>query len=300
MYPGYLNSTILANQNNNSELQATGLSLRTEILSGAYPTYTLTGGTSQNLFSAASPGLWTQFVGQHGHGIQIIGSCTNITIDGPTIEKCYGDGIYIGTSGLSNGITVKNVISDGNRRQGLSITRGINILIQDCTFKNTSGTKPTSGIDIEPNNGSVIDLVTINRCTVTDNDGCGITSYSPGTNYSLSRMTITNNIVTGNHYVAGILLHWVYSKTGGTNSIITGNTCSNNTGIGCSGIRCIASIGDTISNNVCNSNQQYGIMINDWNANALSKNNTGTGNTGTGNLLGNLFNNGDNNTVTIT
>lgn len=109
-----------------------------------------------------------------GYLIAISGS-KNITIDGTKVSKAWGDGINIQylTSETTlptytrtpHNITIKNVISDMNRRQGLSIEAGVDIVIKNSEFTNTSGTAPQSGIDLEPSTSdSVISNVTMDGC----------------------------------------------------------------------------------------------------------------------------------------
>jgi hypothetical protein len=81
-------------------------------------------------------------------------NCENVTVEGLTLADSGGDGIYFGAG--SNGetnrnITIRNVVCDGNNRQGISVITAENLLIEDCVLRNTSGTAPEAGIDFEPN-----------------------------------------------------------------------------------------------------------------------------------------------------
>lgn len=104
-------------------------------------------------------------------GIMILHS-HNIKVLGTTIYDCWGDGIYI--SGFSTDITITSATCDGNRRQGISVISGSNILIRSCTCSNTSGTLPSCGINIEPNRGDSVSNCTISDCTIFNNAGGGI------------------------------------------------------------------------------------------------------------------------------
>ena len=42
------------------------------------------------------------------------------------------------------------VTADNNRRQGLSIVEADGVLVTDSIFSNTHGTRPSAGIDLEP------------------------------------------------------------------------------------------------------------------------------------------------------
>lgn len=137
--------------------------------------------------------------GQWGMGISILGS-TDITISDIRISNCWGDGIYIGSavrSGTriqSENVIIKNVVSDSNRRQGLSVTGGKNIQIIGSTFSRTNGHSPQSGIDLEPNRGDVADNIVIKNSYATNNAGFGIVSSRRSSN-----VKIINCIVTGNN-----------------------------------------------------------------------------------------------------
>lgn len=81
-------------------------------------------------------------------------NCENVTVEGLTLADSGGDGIYFGagSNGATNrNITIRNVVCDGNNRQGISVITAENLLIEDCVFSNTRGTAPEAGIDFEPN-----------------------------------------------------------------------------------------------------------------------------------------------------
>lgn len=96
----------------------------------------------------------TDDTGELGHGIGILG-CNNITVDDLTIEKCWGDGIYLNCSDLvkstdvPQNISMINLTCDRNRRNGIAVIAGNNVLIDSCKCNNTDGTNPMAGIDIE-------------------------------------------------------------------------------------------------------------------------------------------------------
>ena len=119
--------------------------------------------------------------GEWGHGITIIDS-RNIKIEGITIEKCWGDGIYIGQSVAdatyySEDVIVRNVVCDYNRRQGMSITTAYNLLVDNCQFTNTGmikGTPPAFGVDVEPNLLGVKLKITFRDCVFAGNNKGGL------------------------------------------------------------------------------------------------------------------------------
>lgn len=82
------------------------------------------------------------------HGVQISGS-SQITLNNLKIEYVYGDFVYIGNRGekWSNHISVENCHFHHNGRQGIAITAGEHILIEN----NYLGHIRRSSIDFEPN-----------------------------------------------------------------------------------------------------------------------------------------------------
>lgn len=110
-------------------------------------------------------------------------SSANVKIHGLTLAESGGDGIYLGTAkqGVTNkDVHVKDVVCDGNYRQGISVITAENLLIEDTILKNTAGTAPAAGIDFEPNHASerIVNCV-MRNCVAEDNHGCGYAFYLP-------------------------------------------------------------------------------------------------------------------------
>jgi hypothetical protein len=131
---------------------------------------------------------------QHGYGIHVKPGAKNVTIQGTTCSKMWGDGFFV--SGGS-GITFRNVIADANRRQGMSICHGGNIQVLASTFKNTRGTPPQAGIDVEPwVSTQLVTGVVIDGCSILNNAGHGITinhTYGPVRNLKVQNCTFSGN-----------------------------------------------------------------------------------------------------------
>lgn len=95
--------------------------------------------------------------GEWRHCMDIEGA-SNVVISGISCNDSGGDGLYL--AGSTN-VTIEDCIFNNNRRQGSSITGGVNhIYYLRDHFTNTSGTAPQSGIDIEPNDpgGFLLDV----------------------------------------------------------------------------------------------------------------------------------------------
>lgn len=110
------------------------------------------------------------------HAIGLWG-VSNYRIEGLTLSSSGGDGIYFGSAGpgfpCRNGV-VRNVVSERNNRQGMSIISAENLLIEKCVLRDTCGARPMAGIDIEPNrNTDVLKDIVIRDCLAEGNQGNG-------------------------------------------------------------------------------------------------------------------------------
>jgi len=122
------------------------------------------------------------------HAITILGT-HNAIVRGLKILNAGGDGIYVGalkkrrgkafgiTDGVraSTGIRIEDVCVDTSVRQGISVTSVDGLIVERCTFKNTRGLPPQSGIDFEPN--SPEDLmrgIVMRECVFENNKNHGI------------------------------------------------------------------------------------------------------------------------------
>lgn len=137
--------------------------------------------------------------GEWGHGISILGS-KNVKIFNYKVEKCWGDGVYIGKSkdsGSSDKIYLYNGILDYNRRNGISITSAKNIIIDTLLSSNSYGTFPMYGLVIEPNNNEdFIENILINDITTYNNKEGGvninINKLGKGNNKKEVNISVTN------------------------------------------------------------------------------------------------------------
>lgn len=135
--------------------------------------------------------------GEWGMGMSLV-AVKNIVIKNVVSKNNWGDGFYI--SGDSNNIKFCSVVANGNRRQGMSIVSGENILVIDSSFINTSGTPPQAGIDIEPNENQMVRNVKILNSKFLNNSGAGIASYVPqyAKESSVSNVEIRANVIAEN------------------------------------------------------------------------------------------------------
>lgn len=115
-------------------------------------------------------------LGEWGFGISVRG-CENIEIIKPSVKDCWGDGIYVGAvdGKISRNINIAGAAVDNSNRNGISITSVKNLKLFNCVFSNSKGKKPSSGMDIEPNNSlDEISNVSVDNVTTFNNENWGI------------------------------------------------------------------------------------------------------------------------------
>ncbi len=125
---------------------------------------------------------------QTGHGIRVNGG-KNITISGCYITECMGDGInlQVGSAGVEDTFpeTIKIIgcTCNNNRRLGIAVEGGKNIIVSDCECSGngriTTTVYPGSGIDIEPwTAANYVDGVTISNCILKNNREYSLCIYT--------------------------------------------------------------------------------------------------------------------------
>lgn len=136
--------------------------------------------------------------GEWGYGINISGS-DHVLVRNVKISEFWGDGMWIGATGKnsrldrSNYVTINNVSSSHNRRQGLSIGPVQHLYIVNSTFKDTQGTLPEAGIDFEPQEQGPVDTVRLENNVISGNNGNGIEMHA-----HVSNVTFASNTFAGN------------------------------------------------------------------------------------------------------
>jgi len=130
--------------------------------------------------------------GEWGMGITI-NSSENVTIDGTESREMWGDGFYIGGA---NNVAFCSVVAIHNRRQGLSIIAAKHLLVTNSVFRDTRGTRPMAGIDIEPDHpDQEVKDVLIEHSKFIDNAGGGIAIA--GKKGDVANVRITQNVFEG-------------------------------------------------------------------------------------------------------
>ncbi|MHC5061000.1 MAG: right-handed parallel beta-helix repeat-containing protein [Planctomycetota bacterium] len=106
---------------------------------------------------------------EHRHTLIMLGS-SDIIILGLRLEKSGGDGIYI----PCKNVMIKDCICDDNYRQGISVTSADTVIIENCMLKNTKGTLPAAGIDLEVHDSKdVLANIVVSNCISENNSGSG-------------------------------------------------------------------------------------------------------------------------------
>ncbi len=155
--------------------------------------------------------------GAHDEGHLItISSSKDVTVENINLSKATGDGILV-VYYPENVIIRKNNIHN-NRRQGVSIVGGINILIEENEIHHMQGTSPQFGIDIEGAGTYPNEDITISTNHFHHNHGGDIVNCD-GTN-----VMIEGNILEqgeGSTYIEGPLVYWKNSDQTIRNNQIT-------------------------------------------------------------------------------
>jgi hypothetical protein len=135
------------------------------------------------------------------HCLSITDYCSQITVNDVICKNSTSDGLYISTTVLGTqasyptDITLVNCVADNAYRNGLSVIGSLRLTVQGGEYKNTNGTSPKCGIDVEPDTGYTFgnqDTI-IDGARLFNNDGYGLALGGPAT--LNNRILITN--VTG-------------------------------------------------------------------------------------------------------
>jgi hypothetical protein len=132
--------------------------------------------------------------GEWGYGLRIGKGAKHITVSNLTSKKMWGDGFYVQDA---EDVRFCGVTADANRRQGLSIIHANGLLVLNSVFTNTHGTRPSAGIDFEPDNEEQeIANVRIVGSKFLDNEGGGI--MVAGKKARVTKIEMTRNVFRNN------------------------------------------------------------------------------------------------------
>ncbi len=175
----------------------------------------------------------TGTTGEAGHCLALSGS-QNIVVEGVTAKNCWGDGFYLG--GPSNSkVSFCRVVADNNRRQGMSVTSADGLYVGFSVFKNTAGTLPEAGLDIEPNLGETVTNALVTDNLFDNNAGGGIRIGPAGRDAATTFVTktvIQNNTITNNGLGSLSPPSFAIRLASSVGNTLRNNLLKNNAGIG--------------------------------------------------------------------
>ena len=143
------------------------------------------------------------------HLLTICTSCSQIVLNDVIAVNSPADGFLITTFTLAvaatypTDITLVNCVADNAYRNGLSSIGSLRLKISGGEFKNTNGTLPKCGIDIEPDAGYTFgnqDTI-IDGARLFNNDGYGLALGGP---VGLNQNVLITNVI-GENNVLGFL-----------------------------------------------------------------------------------------------
>jgi Right handed beta helix region len=153
----------------------------------------------------------------------------DFVVKGLKLTGAGGDGIHIsgaayetakpGLRSYSENGLIENIISDNNRRQGISIDSAKNLTVRNSKFINTKGTPPSAGIDLEPTwSFESLQNIKIQNVEVRDNDGTGIQLALGNLNNQSEPVSIDiDGAIIDNSNLSGITIG-ASSTSGNTNN----------------------------------------------------------------------------------
>ena len=204
------------------------------------------------------------YCGEAGMGISSYDS-SNLYYERVISKNNHGDGFYAGGYSATppTNINLCYVTSDNNRRQGMSVISVNGMIISHSIFKNTIGTAPQAGIDLEPNTGNTVRNVQILDSVFTGNNNQGIVLYQTSTS-TVTNNTIMRNVVSTNRDTG------IYSVNS-SYATITNNTIQNNP----EGVNLDSgSTHITLTNNIISQNRNGNNILNYGSGNTISNNDT--------------------------
>lgn len=115
--------------------------------------------------------------GEQRHALRI-DRCSGLKVKGLTVRDSGGDGIIItgdSRGAYSENITLENMRSLNNKRDGITIVSAQNVYIRNSEFSNSSGKKPEAGATLEPDhpNERIVNI-NFSNCKFLSNDSSGL------------------------------------------------------------------------------------------------------------------------------
>ncbi len=116
------------------------------------------------------------FSDEQNHAIYIQAASGRVELAGITAKSAGGDGIYVKSANAD--VTTRDITADTCRRNGLSIVQCQSFTDFNGRYINTTGTQPSCGVDIEPNNSTdVLGKIRFYGSYAGNNDAGGFFIY---------------------------------------------------------------------------------------------------------------------------
>jgi mannuronan 5-epimerase len=144
-----------------------------------------------------------------GHGICIWSQSAGVVVERVTMRGFTGDGILVhggGTTGMTRNILIRDSEISACRRQGVSVVRGQNVVIEGNYIHDIAGVEPQFGIDFETPKGQATSRnVRVTRNRLENNAGGHIVNFD-ATNMWIEGNTLSQ--AAGKSQIDGpIILH---------------------------------------------------------------------------------------------
>ena len=199
--PALSNNTAILVPSNRRLIFQPGASLRLAPNNkDSYRVLSLSGATNVEVIGGTFYGDKPTHTGTTGEGGTVLGlyGCSNVRLIGVTAKDAWGAGLaLIGV----NDIYIENITLDNNRLVGGALISGKNVTINGMVAKNTSGSAPACGFDIEPNfSTEYLENIYFNNISCVNNEGSGFIvalNTLSGSTQNIS-VTIDNLVTSGN------------------------------------------------------------------------------------------------------
>lgn len=246
-----------------TQLNLNGATIKSNLPGAADRLITVSGASNVHIFGGTLDGnspAWTGAATEQRHNL-LIQNSSIVTIRKVYSKSAHGDGIYVGDqNGYSSDVYLERVTADANWRNGMSISHVSGFVAVGCIFKNSTGTNPQAGVDIEPNSGSVVcENIKFIACTFSGNKHFGFLvafAYAQTAhqgNIDLIGCTTVSNGLANDTFGGGVNLRGALDVT------VTGGAIRNNTGPGLFFDYSTASSNIKIEGNTIEGNSTHGI-----------------------------------------
>jgi hypothetical protein len=148
---------------------------------------------------------WDYTTGEWRMALSLL-SVKDTVVEGLVLRDSGGDGIYLGrgSTPYCENVTIRDVVCDNNRRNGMSVITADGLTVEGCAFLNTNGTNPQAGVDCEPNSASErLSNVVFSDCIFEGNLKAGFICQPSQFNAGSAPISITIDRTTIGRQITG-------------------------------------------------------------------------------------------------